>query len=37
MALSLELAAFAGKRAARKAVVEAIAATRHVFFFGRAF
>ena len=31
MALSPELEAFAGKRAARKAVVEAIAATRHVF------
>ena len=31
MALSPELEAFAGKRAARKAVVEAIAATPHVF------
>ena len=31
MALSPELEAFAGKRAARKAVVEAIAAARHVF------
>ncbi len=31
MALLPELAAFAGKRAARKAVVEAIAEARHVF------
>lgn len=31
MVLSPQLEAFAGKRAARKAVVEAIAATRHFF------